>query len=61
MQPFALRPLKLRHSKPLAQTARVLTASGVDTGFAQGMDAFLVSPKVSSAKASGLEWLEPLG
>jgi hypothetical protein len=39
----------------------VTTASGVDTGFARGMDAFLVSPKVGSAKASGPEWLEPLG
>jgi putative SOS response-associated peptidase YedK len=28
---------------------------------ARGMDAFLVSPKVGSVKASGLELLEPLG
>jgi hypothetical protein len=29
--------------------------------FARGMDTFLVSPNVGSVKASGPEWLEPLG
>jgi hypothetical protein len=48
----------LEHQSKVKRVHRVFFHA---TGFAQGMDAFLVSPKVGSAEASGPEWLEPLG